>query len=52
MVPDGDLDVEEVAGQYRWVYVTVGGATHLGPLLHKTKAQAKSAGRKWLTEQT
>lgn len=52
MIPDGELDIEMVNGRFRWTYVTVGGATHLGPLLYKTRAAAKGAGRKWLTEQT
>ena len=51
MIDGGDFDVEvSVAGEYRWSYVTPGGAMYMGPRMHKTKAAALAAGKKWLKE--
>jgi hypothetical protein len=54
MIDGGELSVQKVSTGYRWSYVTTGGATFLGPRIHKGrngKSAARSAGEKWLEEQ-
>lgn len=53
MIADGQLDTvatETKPAKYRWRYVTINGAEHLGPKLYSTRAKAKAAGREWLAE--
>lgn len=52
MNTDGEIDTqEEATGEYRWTYVSAGGAMRLGPRLYKTKKGALAAGERWLEQQ-
>jgi hypothetical protein len=50
MTTDGVLSAEPAGEGFRWKYITVGGAEHLGAKIWKTKASAVKDGRNWLTQ--
>lgn len=52
MLSDGELESIQVKdGWWRWRYITVNGAEHIGGRLWKTKAAATRDGRKWVEDQ-
>lgn len=49
VVAGGEVDVMKTKdGEFRFRYITPGGAEYVGPKLYKTERGAKSAGEKWL----
>ena len=44
---DGNLDAEKGPDGYRWVFVTPGGAMHIGGTWFRSKKAALAAGEQW-----
>lgn len=52
MLSDGELESIQVKdGWWRWKYITINGAEHIGGRLWTTKAAATRDGRKWVEDQ-
>lgn len=49
-MPDDEWDVIGEKRKYRWVWNGPGGQQHVGPTLHRSKAEAVRAGKEWLAK--